>query len=155
TAPSGMLQNSGGGSPADVPHAPTNTLGNIAQLSNRAVPNEIDHYTVQRVIDIDANVEGHDLGSVVSGIKDKIAALGRLPAGLSISVRGQGEVMDESFRSLGLGLIVAIFLVYLLMVVMFQSWVDSFIIMIAVPGAFVGILWMLALSGTTINVVSL
>jgi multidrug efflux pump subunit AcrB len=155
TAASGLLQNSNGGSPSEVPHAPTNTLGNFVQVSNRAVPNEIDHYTVQRVIDVDANVEGHDLGSVVSGIKDRIAALGKLPAGMAISVRGQGEVMDQSFRSLGLGLVVAIFLVYLLMVVMFQSWVDPFIIMIAVPGAFVGILWMLALTNTTINVVSL
>ncbi|HEY4303510.1 MAG TPA: efflux RND transporter permease subunit [Gemmatimonadaceae bacterium] len=155
TAASGLVQNSGVAVPSDVPHAPTNTLGNIAELSNRAVPNEIDHYTVQRVIDVNANVEGHDLGSVVSGIKEKIASLGKLPAGMSINVRGQGEVMDQSFRSLGLGLIVAIFLVYLLMVVMFQSWVDPVIIMIAVPGAFVGILWMLAITGTTINVVSL
>jgi multidrug efflux pump subunit AcrB len=70
-------------------------------------------------------------------------------------VRGQGEVMHQAFSSLGLGLVVAIFLVYLLMVVMFQSWIDPFIIMLAVPGAFVGILWALAITGTTINVVSL
>jgi len=155
TASTSLVQNTGLGAPADVPHAPTQTLGNIAQLSNLAVPNEIDHYTVQRVIDVNANVEGSDLGTVVNGIKDKIAGLGVLPVGMSISVRGQGEVMDQAFRRLGLGLIVAILLVYLLMVVMFQSWVDPFIIMIAVPGAFVGILWMLAITGTTINVVSL
>jgi multidrug efflux pump subunit AcrB len=155
TASSAMVQNTGAGAPSDVPHAPTNTLGNIASLSSRAVPNEVDHYTVQRVIDVDANVEGHDLGSVVSGIKSKIASLGKLPAGVQISVRGQGEVMTDAFKSLGLGLVVAIFLVYLLMVVMFQSWIDPVIIMIAVPGAFVGILWMLAITGTTINVVSL
>ncbi len=155
TAPASMVENGGGGSPSDVPHAPTETLGNMAALSNRTVPNEIDHYTVQRVLDVDANVEGRDLGSVVSGIQSKIDELGKLPAGMSISVRGQGEVMHQAFSSLGLGLIVAVLLVYLLMVVMFQSWLDPLIIMVAVPGAFVGILWALALTGTTINVVSL
>jgi multidrug efflux pump subunit AcrB len=155
TASSSLLQVSQAGAPAELPHAPTQTLGNIAQLSARAIPNEIDHYTVQRVLDVDANVEGRDLGSVVSGIEDKVAALGKLPAGMSIAIRGQGEVMHEAFTSLGLGLIVAIFLVYLLMVVMFQSWIDPLIIMIAVPGAFMGILWALAITGTTINVVSL
>ena len=141
--------------PLDGPAAPTQTLGNIATVSTRAVPNEIDHSTVQRVIDVDANVEGRDLGSVVAGIQDRIAALGALPAGVSIRVRGQGEVMHEAFSSLALGLVVSIILVYLLMVIMFQSWLDPVIIMIAVPGALVGILWALALTGTTINVVSL
>jgi multidrug efflux pump subunit AcrB len=74
---------------------------------------------------------------------------------MRITVRGQGEVMREAFGSLSLGLVVAILLVYLLMVIMFQSWLDPLIIMIAVPGAFMGILWALALTGTTINVVSL
>ncbi len=155
TAASPLMQVSQAGAPSELPHASTQTLGNLAQLSNRVVPNEIDHYTVQRVLDVDANVEGSDLGSVVSGIQSKVAALGKLPAGMSIAVRGQGEVMHEAFSSLGLGLIVAIFLVYLLMVVMFQSWMDPFIIMVAVPGAFMGILWALAITGTTINVVSL
>ncbi|HTR78322.1 MAG TPA: efflux RND transporter permease subunit, partial [Gemmatimonadaceae bacterium] len=154
TAPSAIQQVSLGG-PRDVPHAPAQTLGNLGLLSNQVVPNEIDHYTVQRVVDVDANVEGRDLGAVVGGIERQIAQLGPLPAGVSIAIRGQGEVMRQAFRSLGLGLIVAIMLVYLLMVVMFQSWLDPLIIMVAVPGAFVGILWALALTGTTINVVSL
>ena len=147
-----------GGAPTplgDQPHAPTETVGNVANVSTRVVPNEIDHYTVQRVLDINANVEGRDLGSVVAGIQDRVAQLGPLPAGVSISVRGQGEVMHQAFSSLALGLVVSIVLVYLLMVVMFQSWLDPVIIMVAVPGALVGILWALALTGTTINVVSL
>ena len=74
---------------------------------------------------------------------------------MQIAVRGQGEVMTQTFKTLGLGLVVAVLLVYLLMVVNFQSWLDPFIIMMAVPGALVGILWMLALTGTTINVESL
>jgi multidrug efflux pump subunit AcrB len=155
TKPEAMLQGGPSGSPSEVLHAPTETLGNMATMSNTVVPNEIDHYTVQPVVDVDANVEGRDLGSVVNGIQSKVDALGKLPAGMEIHIRGQGEVMHEAFSSLGLGLIVAIILVYLLMVVMFQSWLDPFIIMIAVPGAFVGILWALALTGTTINVVSL
>ena len=73
---------------------------------------------------------------------------------MKITVRGQNESMRHSFSSLGLGLILAIVLVYLLMVVLFQSWLDPFIIMVAVPGALVGILWMLALTGTTLNVES-
>ena len=155
-----ILQSGAGGvggsaMPSDGPRAPVQTLGSIATVSDRAVPNEIDHYTVQRVVDVVSNVEGRDLGSVVSGIEQKIAELGPLPAGMSISVRGQGEVMRQAFHSLGLGLVVAILLVYLLMVVMFQSWLDPFVIMLAVPGAIVGILWALALTGTTINVVSL
>ena len=141
--------------PLDGPAAPTQTLGNLATVSTRAVPNEIDHSTVQRVLDVDANVEGRDLGSVVAGIQDRIDQLGPLPAGVSIAIRGQGEVMHQAFSSLALGLVVSIILVYLLMVVMFQSWLDPVIIMIAVPGALVGILWALALTGTTINVVSL
>jgi multidrug efflux pump subunit AcrB len=74
---------------------------------------------------------------------------------MKLVLRGQNEVMFESFRSLGLGLILAILLVYALMVVLFQSWIDPFIIIMAVPGALVGILWMLALTHTTLNVESL
>src|SRR5439155_26049067 len=81
--------------------------------------------------------------------------LGPLPKGMRIHVRGQNEVMDQSFRLLGLGLVLAVLLVYCLMVVLFQSWIDPFLIMIAVPGALVGILWMLALTHTTLNVESL
>ena len=156
----GMVQPAAGGvggspAPLDAPRAPTQTVGNLAAVSTQAVPNEIDHSTVQRVVDINANVEGRDLGSVVAGIQDRIRTLGELPPGVSIKVRGQGEVMQQAFSSLALGLVVSIVLVYLLMVVMFQSWLDPVIIMIAVPGALVGILWALALTGTTINVVSL
>ncbi|MEO7083088.1 MAG: efflux RND transporter permease subunit [Gemmatimonadaceae bacterium] len=155
TKPEAMLQGGPAASPSEGLHAPTETLGNLATMSTTVVPNEIDHYTVQPVVDVDANVEGRDLGSVVDAIQQKVDALGKLPAGMEIHIRGQGQVMHEAFSSLGLGLVVAIFLVYLLMVVMFQSWLDPFIIMIAVPGAFVGILWALAATGTTINVVSL
>ena len=138
-----------------VPQPQYETLANVSRVIPDSVPAEVSHYTVQRVIDINANLQGRDLGSVVVGIQKKIDGLGKLPLGMRISVHGQYEVMNSSFRSLLLGLILAIVLVYLLIVVLFQSWMDPFIIMIAVPGALVGILWMLAVTGSTINVESL
>jgi len=130
-------------------------LSNLASIQRISTPSEINHYTVQRVLDVMANAEGRDLGSVVKDIEAQIKALGPLPPPMKIRIRGQNEVMTESFRSLGGGLVIAIVLVYLLMVVLFQSWLDPFIIIMAVPGALVGILWMLALTGTTFNVESL
>jgi multidrug efflux pump subunit AcrB len=141
--------------PTDLPISQTQTLGNLATVTTGADFNQINHYTVQRVMNVSANVEGHDLGSVSSAIQKKIDSLGTLPPGMKITLRGQSEVMNSSFQTLGLGLILAIALVYLLMVVLFQSWLDPFIIMLALPGAFMGILWMLVLTHTTINVVSL
>jgi multidrug efflux pump subunit AcrB len=137
------------------PRAPVEQLSNIAQMTTIAQPAEIDHYTVARVLDVTANVEGRDLGSVVSGIQKQVASLGTLPAGSSVTVRGQGEVMNSAFRSLGLGFVVAVLLVFSLMAVLFQSWTDPLIIMGAVPGAIAGILWMLVFTHTTINIESL
>jgi len=141
--------------PTAVPEWPTQTLSSIAKVYPEGVPEEISHYTVQRVIDVEANVDGRDLGGVSNDILKRIQALGKLPAGMRIMLRGQYQVMLSSFRSLGLGLILAIVLVYFLMVVLYQSWLDPFIIMMAVPAALVGIIWMLALTHTTINVESL
>ena len=114
----------------------------------------VNHANVQRVVNVTASAEGRDLGGVISDIKRAIKGLGELPAGMKVSIRGQGEVMQEAFSKLGLGLLISILLVYLLMVVLFQSWLDPFIVMVAVPGALAGILWMLLLTGTTINVES-
>ena len=144
------------GRPVQVqPAASAQTLGNLARVRPISTPNEVDHMTVQRVMDVMANVEGRDLGAVVRQIQEQVKALGPLEPGMAIRLRGQNDVMQSSFHSLGLGMILAIALVYLLMVVLFQSWLDPFIIMMAVPGALVGILWMLALTGTTLNVESL
>jgi multidrug efflux pump subunit AcrB len=139
-----------------APGAPALRLSDIAKVAPYADMESINHYTVQRVIDVDANVDGRDLGGVAADIQkaiDKIKP--SLPATTQITIRGQNEVMNTAFRDLGLGLILAVILVYALLVILFQSWVDPFIIMMAVPGALVGILWMLALTGTTINVESL
>ncbi len=152
---SAVLQSAGALSPNIPPQPPAQTLANVAALSAQTTPDQLNHYTVQRVLDVAASVERRDLGSVSTDIQKKIDGLGPLPKGMKITVRGQNEVMVQSFRSLGLGLILAILLVYCLMVVLFQSWLDPFIIMVAVPGALVGILWMLAATHTTLNVESL
>jgi len=136
------------------PGAPSERLGNISTLVQQDVMNSINHSSVQRVVNVTASVEGRDLGSAVSEIQKAISSLGPIKPGLKISIRGQAEVMYEAFRKLGLGLILAILLVYLLLVVLFQSWLDPFIVMTAVPGALCGILWFLFLTGTTINVES-
>jgi multidrug efflux pump subunit AcrB len=159
SAPSGTLAAAGASAPtpggAAFPEAPVQVLSGVAQVRPVSGPEQINHYTVQRVIDVGANVEGRDLGSVAADIQRKIDGLGKLPPGMRITLRGQNQVMQQSFRSLGLGLILAALLVYCLMVVLFQSWLDPLIIMGAVPGALVGILWMLALTHTTLNVESL
>jgi multidrug efflux pump subunit AcrB len=135
--------------------APSVPLSGFASLHHLGVPNELNHYTVMRVLDVMAGVDGRDLGGVVQDIQAKIRALGPLPPGTSIRIRGQFDVMLDAFRGMAAGLVIAIALVYLLMAVLYQSWLDPFIIIFAVPGALVGILWMLALTGTTLNVESL
>ncbi len=143
-------------SPTTLPSAPVTRLGDIATVTPGSAMNAINHYTIQRVIDVAANVEGRDLGSVAAEIKQAIADVQKdLPSATKIVLRGQNEVMENSFKMLALGLILAIFLVYAVLVVLFQSWIDPLIIMMAVPGALIGIVWILAATGTTINVVSL
>ena len=129
-------------------------LGSISSMEPAQSVGLASHYTVQGVIDVMSAVEGRDLGATASDVQRIIDGLGDLPVGVKVTLRGQSESMYSSFKSLGLGLILAIVLVYLLMVVLFQSFLDPFIIMIAVPGALVGILWMLSLTGTTLNVES-
>ncbi|MES2745008.1 MAG: efflux RND transporter permease subunit [Bdellovibrionota bacterium] len=141
-------------SPLQTPQSQTQRMGNLVSLQTLTEMNSISHVNVQRVINITANVEGRDLGTVSRALQKEIDSLKSLPPGFKITVQGQGVVMDESFKSLGLGLIISIALVYLLMVVLFQSWVDPFIVITAVPGALCGILWTMFLTGTTINVYS-
>ena len=130
-------------------------LGSVARIYRSAEPAVIDHYTVQRVIDVDASAVGRDLGSVTSDVQHAIASMGKLAPGQTITIRGESQAMRQSFRTLAMGLLLAILLVYLLMVANFQSWLEPFIITMAVPGALVGVLWILVATGTTINVESL
>jgi multidrug efflux pump subunit AcrB len=130
-------------------------LANVATLRQDIEPALVNHYNVQRVIDVDSGVEGRDLGSASAAVQRAIDSLGGLPRGTRITIRGQSDAMRESFASLRLGIVLAIILVYLLMVANFQSWMEPLVIMLAVPGALAGVLWMLAITGTTINVESL
>jgi multidrug efflux pump subunit AcrB len=131
-------------------------LDNLAHVERNTSPSVTNHYNVQPVFDVFAAVHGRDLGGVgrdIDSIVEKYRKL--VPPGTQITVRGQVLSMRQSFTGLGLGMIFAVLLVYLLMVVNFQSWLDPFIILTALPGAACGILWILFLSGTTFSVPSL
>ena len=131
-------------------------LGNLATFRRDASPIIIDHYNIQPVFDVYADVDNRDLGSVATAI-NKIMddQKKKLPVGVTMELRGEVKTMNDSFVRLGIGIIFAIALVYLLMAVNFQSWLDPLIILMAIPGAFCGILWMLFATQTTFNVPSL
>jgi multidrug efflux pump subunit AcrB len=141
-----------------TPAADTSTqlLRGIATLRRTTSATLVSHYNVQPVFDVYANVDRRDLGGLAGDI-DKILDeyRAKLPPATKLVMRGQVATMRSSFARLGAGMIFAILLVYLLMVVNFQSWLDPFIILMAIPGALSGILWMLFLTGTTLNVPSL
>jgi multidrug efflux pump subunit AcrB len=133
-------------------------LGNLVQLTPVARPAVVNHYNVQPVIDVYASTQGRDLGGVGSDILKALKPFEdphSLPRGTQIVVRGQLETMQSSFFGLGIGLLGAIVLVYLLIVVNFQSWLDPFIIITALPGALAGICWFLLVTRTTLSVPSL
>ncbi len=131
-------------------------LGNLVQLTPVARPAVVNHYNVQPVIDVYASTQGRDLGGVASDIMKALKPFqNHLPRGTQIVVRGQIVTMQSSFFGLGVGLLGAIVLVYLLIVVNFQSWLDPFIIITALPGALAGICWFLLITRTTLSVPSL
>jgi multidrug efflux pump subunit AcrB len=132
------------------------TLGNLATIQRDATPVNVTHYNALSTFDVQANVQGVDLGSVSDSV-DRIVQATRksLPRGTTIVVRGQVESMNASFRGLSYGIVAAIVLVYLLMVVNFQSWLDPLIILMALPGALAGIVWMLFATDTTLSVPAL
>jgi multidrug efflux pump subunit AcrB len=128
-------------------------LGSVSVLRSDVDTTGVAHQTVQPIVQVQFAVSGRDLGAVASEVR---RAIGRIPPapGVRLAVRGQSESMFEAFGRLALGLILSVTLVYLLLVVLFQSWIDPLIILAAVPGALVGIVWFLALTGTTLNVES-
>jgi multidrug efflux pump subunit AcrB len=131
-------------------------LGNLVNIERGFGPTNVTHYNIALSYDVLANVQGTDLGRVADAIEQVLEEIRpTLPRGTTATMRGQVQSMDTSFRGLGYGLIFAVILVYLLMVVNFQSWLDPLIILMALPGALCGILWMLFVSRTTLNVPSL
>ncbi|MBW4696126.1 MAG: efflux RND transporter permease subunit [Lyngbya sp. HA4199-MV5] len=145
-----------GSTPINSQTGTSQLLTNLATMKRGKTVSVVNHYNVQPVFDIYANVQDRDLGGVSKEI-DRIvaAAKAKLPKGSFIEVRGQVGTMKSSFLSLGLGLVFAIMLVYFLMVVNFQSWLDPLIIMMALPCALAGIVWMLFVTQTTFSVPSL
>jgi len=136
-----------------VNHSPTQLLVNLASLKRVFEPAVMTHYNVQPVVDVYASVQGRDLGSVAAGVRKIVAdAQKDLPRGSFTIIRGQVQTMRSSFIGLGAGLVFAVVFAYLLIVVNFQSWVDPFIIITALPGALAGIAWMLFITGTTLSV---
>jgi multidrug efflux pump subunit AcrB len=133
----------------------TQFVSNIASIEHTVTPLGIAHMNVLPVIDLNCGVEGRDLGGVAADVQKAIATLKDIPAGTTIQIRGQSQAMREAFGGMGSGLILAMVLVYLLMAINFQSWLDPLLIMIALPGAFAGVLWMLVIWHTTLNVQSL
>ncbi len=134
----------------------TQLLANLASVHRGYAPVIVNHYNVWPVFDVYANLDRRDLGGVGADVEKIIRQEEpHLPRGTTFSLRGQIETMQSSFFRLGLGMAFAVVLVYLLMAVNFQSWLDPFIILTALPGALAGILWMLFATGTTLSVPSL
>jgi multidrug efflux pump subunit AcrB len=131
-------------------------LGSLGTLSRGSQNAVVSHYNVQPVIDIFGTTEGRDLGGVARDVTRIVDGMkSSLPAGSSIVIRGQVATMQSSFSGLLGGMVLAVVLVYLLMVVNFQSWIDPMIILSGLPGAMAGIAWMLFVTGTTVSVPAL
>ncbi len=139
-----------------APGTPGQLLGGIATLHRSDIPAVVSHYNIQPVFDIFAATQGRDLGGVASDINQVLAKMAKdQPKGVTVTIRGQVATMNIAFMGLGLGILAAIVLIYLLIVVNFQSWVDPLVIISALPAALAGIVWMLFVSGTTLSVPAL
>ncbi|MBI2844664.1 MAG: efflux RND transporter permease subunit [Armatimonadetes bacterium] len=129
-------------------------LGNLATFDRRSAPAEVHHHNINRVTDVYVNVEGRDVGSVAAQIQPAIDGM-NLPSGYFVRMRGEVASMSDSFRNLGIGLILASILVYLVLVAQFRSFLDPFIVMFAVPLGLIGVILILLLTNTAISIQSL
>jgi CzcA family heavy metal efflux pump len=131
-------------------------LGGLAHITQGPSPGVVSHYNVEPVIDIYGDTQGRDLGAISADISKILSETKKdLPRGSYVAVRGQVQTMDNAYSQLYFGLAGAIVLIYLVIVVNFQSWIDPFIIITALPGALAGIVWMLFMTGTTLSVPAL
>jgi multidrug efflux pump subunit AcrB len=146
---------SGGSNPAPSGGS-KQLLYNLAALKRSNSPEVESHYDIQPVVDVYASPDQRDLGGLATDVEKVISSVRpTLPRGTTVILRGQVDTMRTSFTRLGLGMFFAVVLVYLVMAVNFQSWLDPFIILMALPGAMAGMLWMLYLTGTTLSVPAL
>jgi multidrug efflux pump subunit AcrB len=139
-------------------HAPNlkepTTLDTVARLEHIESPTEVDHYQIQPVIDLYVAPTAEDLGKVASGVQRTVAAM-KLPENVRVELRGMVNGMNQSFHSFAIGLTLSVLLLYLILVAQFRSFVDPLLIMLAIPMGFIGVLIILPLTGTTLNVMSL
>jgi HAE1 family hydrophobic/amphiphilic exporter-1 len=138
----------------DAHGRPVTVLGNVADIVAVETPTEADHYQIQRVTDVYVTPSGEDLGRVTAAIQGVIKDA-RPPANVRVDLRGMVQGMNESFRSFGLGFILSFVLLFLILVAQFRSVVDPFLIMLAIPMSFIGVLVTLLFTHTTLNVMSL
>jgi multidrug efflux pump subunit AcrB len=140
----------------DAVNNPTEMLSNIATFNRNVSKEAVDHYGIRPVYDVLVTPEGRDLGSVADAVEKVVSKYSpQLPGGSTIALRGQVQTMNASFSRLGIGILFAMVLVYFLMAVNFQSWVDPLIVLSTIPSALAGILWMLFVTRTTLSVPSL
>jgi len=130
------------------------TLDTVIKLENTETATQISHYQIQRVTDVYVTPSGEDLGKVSSEISQLIAGL-KLPSSLRINLRGMVEGMNQSFHSFAIGLSLSVVLLYLILVAQFRSFKDPFLIMLAIPMGFIGVMLILPITHTTLNVMSL
>jgi multidrug efflux pump subunit AcrB len=130
------------------------TLDNVVKLTSLQSPTEVDHYQIQRVSDVYVTPKGEDLGKLTHDIRG-ILAKSDIPGNVRVTLRGMVNGMEESFKSFGLGFLLSFMLLYLILVAQFKSFVDPFLIMLAIPMGFVGVLIILPLTHSTMNVMSL
>jgi len=141
---------------ATATSAPPQLLANVATTTRTSGPTNVTHYNLAPSFDVQVGVDKTDLGSVATPVQRIVDEAKRtLPRGTAIAVQGQAENMKASFAGFGMGIAFAVVLVYLLMVVNFQSWLEPFVILTALPGTLVGIVWMLFLTHTTVSVPAL
>jgi multidrug efflux pump subunit AcrB len=135
---------------------PGDLLGNLATFKRGVSMEAVDHYSIRPVFDILVSPDRRDLGSVAGDVQKIIRKYqSQLPGGSTITLRGQVQTMNDSFLRLGIGILSAMLLVYLLMAVNFQSWIDPLIVLSTIPSALAGILWILFITRTTLSVPSL
>jgi multidrug efflux pump subunit AcrB len=130
------------------------TLDNVVKLETVETPTEVDHYQIQRVIDVYVTPASEDLGKVADEVRGIVGQI-KLPENVRVELRGMVNGMTESFHSFAIGLSLSVVLLYLILVAQFKSFVDPLLIMLAIPMGFIGVLIILPLTGTTLNVMSL
>lgn len=130
------------------------TLDTVVSLAHAQTPTEVDHYQIQRAADVYVTPRGEDLGRISSRI-DKVIAEMQVPGNVRVTLRGMVQGMRESFKSFAFGFILAAVLLYLILVAQFRSFIDPFLIMLAIPMGFIGVFIILWATGTTLNVMSL